>query len=224
MPPLPNVPKTLKYVVSWAIDGDTMGQTVHYFNYTGAAPTAANLSSAANGFVSDGSTDFAALCNTHVGMQNCTITDLTSPTSPQATAGTPWVGTRTGGQLSPGTAVLVAHSISRRYRGGKPRTYLPFGTSTDITTAGLWATALQTATDSAWGAWIASQVGRLNAFTAGAALCNVSYYHGFTVVTNPMTGRSRNVPTVRAVPIVDEVTGHTTSIVIASQRRRNRDA
>jgi hypothetical protein len=50
---------------------------------------------------------------------------------------------------------------------------------------------------------------------------NVSYYNGFTVVTNPTTGRARNVPTLRGTPVVDTVTGIVARVQVGSQRRRN---
>jgi hypothetical protein len=53
------------------------------------------------------------------------------------------------------------------------------------------------------------------------ALSAVSYFLGFTVVTNPVTHRARNVPTARAVPLVEPVTSVVGSAKVASQRRRN---
>jgi len=224
MPALPNVNKVLRAVINWQVDGDTMGATVHHWRYTGSQPSASDDVAIAAEIVAEGDSAFGGLCNAHVGMNTCTVTDLTSDTAPEGTGGTPWLGTRTGGQLSPGTAVVVRHAIGRRYRGGHPRSYLPLGTSTDLQTSGLWTTAFQSAVDSAWGTFNSVVVGAINSITAGAELVNVSYYKGFTVVTSPTTGRARNVPTVRATPVVDTVTGHTVALNIGSQRRRNRDA
>jgi hypothetical protein len=224
MPALPNVANVLRVNLHWTVDADTMGQTVHYFRYSGGAPSGADCASLAITTTAIASAAFQALCNTHVGVNATTVTDLTSSSGGQGEGGTPWVGTRSGGQLSPGTAAVVRHSIARRYRGGKPRSYLPTGTSTDVATTGLWATAFQTAMDTGWGTF----TGDMSTISAGStnvgAIVNISYYHGFTVVISPTTGRSRNVPTLRAVPLVDTITAHSTAIAIGSQRRRNRDA
>lgn len=223
MPALPVVPQVLKFRINWGVDGDTLAETIHYFHYTGGPPSPANCATMAATAVSAGDSQFAAYCATTTGMNNCEVTDLTSATSSQGVGGSPWVGTEGSERLSPGTAVLVNHLISRRYRGGKPRSYLPLGTASDVDTTGLWKSASAGNFETQWGAWVA-------AIKAGGAGCvidnivNVSYYHGFTVVTSPTTGRSRNVPTLRAAPLVDVINGHTVPLQIASQRRRNRDA
>jgi hypothetical protein len=220
---LPAVPNVLKVNAHWGIEGDLLGQTIHYFRYTGGPPSPANCATMADAFVTDFAIEFAALCSNFVGMLEAVVTDLSSDTASQGAGGTPWVGTRGTELTPPGAAVVVAHTIGRRYRGGKPRTYLPAGVSSDIATTGLWTTGFVAAVDAAWGAAIAGFL------TAGAGctldnIVNVSYYKGFTVVTSPTTGRSRNVPTKRASPVVDNILGHITNRQIGSQRRRNKDA
>ncbi len=51
---------------------------------------------------------------------------------------------------------------------------------------------------------------------------NVSYYEGFKVVTDPLTGRSRNVSQLRPEgPAVDRITSFSINPKLGSQRRRN---
>ncbi|MGO9750265.1 MAG: hypothetical protein ACLP8S_05560 [Solirubrobacteraceae bacterium] len=51
---------------------------------------------------------------------------------------------------------------------------------------------------------------------------NVSYYEGFQVVTDPLTGRSRNVSQLRSEgPVVDRITGFSINPKLGSQRGRN---
>lgn len=224
MPALPNVPQVVKCNLFWKVYGDAAAQTVLYFTYTGGAPSAANCSSTASGIVSAAETHFQSLtATTVVGMDEAMITDLSSATGGQGTGGTPWVGSRSGSPLPPATAVLVNHQINRRYRGGKPRSYLPLGTSADTASTGEWSSGFVSSVDTAWGAFI-SDVLALSAGISFTQFSNVSYYSGFTVVTNPTTGRARNVAKVRTVPIVDHVVSHTTNIKISSQRRRNRNS
>jgi hypothetical protein len=223
MPALPVVPNVIKVNVQWTDEGDPMAQTIHYFRYSGGPPSSANCASMAAAMVGYGSIDVAPVCLGSVGMNSAEVTDLASATGGQGTSGTPWLGTLTGTRHAPGSSYLVLHKIGRRYRGGKPRTYWPVGKAEDITAAGLWSSASAANVSAAWGSWVA------DVLTTGVGctltqIVNVSYFKGFTVVTNPMTGRARNVPTVRASPVVDNILSHTVDQKIGSQRRRNQNA
>jgi len=55
-----------------------------------------------------------------------------------------------------------------------------------------------------------------------ASQVNVSYYEGFKVVTDPRTGRSRNVSLVRPEgTAIDAITGFSSNPKLGSQRLRN---
>jgi hypothetical protein len=223
MPALPDPPSpVIKLNVHWGVEGDISAQTVHYVGFTGAA-SAGDLATMAIEVVFAGDAEFNALASNYDGMLACVARDITTDMGAEATAGTPWVGTRGTELLPPSAAALVNHSISRHYRGGRPRTYLPLGVSSDVATTGFWSTGFVDAVDSAWGVWVSAfthtSFGSINV----GSLLNVSYYKGFTPFTEP-SGRVRNRPNLRAVPVLDDITGHTTSRVIGSQRRRNRDA
>lgn len=224
MPPLPSPGNVLKLNVNWAIDGDSMGQTVHFFKYTGSAANPADLSSFAASAVAQGDSQFGTLCGNTVGMLAATVRDLASSMGLEVNAGTPWVGTAGTALLAPGSAMVVSHSIGRHYRGGHPRTYLPIGVSGDVATTGLWTTGFTATADTAWGNWVLSiaesAYGALNV----GQICNVSYFGPPNRMITGSTGRVRTVSTMRAVPIVDDITGHVARRVIGSQRRRNRDA
>jgi hypothetical protein len=95
------------------------------------------------------------------------------------------------------------------------------GTPSDSSQPGQWNNAFVTAV----------QTGVTNFFTAvlgagwtGAGTLthvNVSYYSGFHVVTDPLTGRARNVPLVRVSPVIDTVTTIVARASFGEQRRRN---
>jgi len=224
MPALPNVPGVLKYVMDFQTEGDLKSQVVHHFSYTGGPPSGANLVTMANSAIAAANSDFLSVMSDSVLNNGCTITDLTSATANQGvgtTAGS--AGTRGTALVSPGTAMVVSHTIARRYRGGHPRTYYPWGVAGDIQTSGVWASAFVTASATAFSSWLTAVLASGAGCTL-AQLVNVSYYAGFQVVTNPITGRSRNVPRVRVSPVVDTVTGSVGRSKIGSQRRRNKDA
>lgn len=222
MSTLPVVPNVIKVSLNWNIEADPMGMTVHHFSYTGGPPSAANCATMASSITASAQSAFASVTSTHVGVQSARVTDLSSMSGGDATAGTPWLGTRTGGLLPPGVAAVIAHSIARRYRGGKPRSYMPFGVATDPATTGFWLSASVTAFDNAWGAWVSDVEGN-GAGCVITNLVNVSYYSGYTLGPAGPGGYRKKIPTPRAVPIVDPVLGHTTSVLFGSQRRRNRN-
>jgi len=224
MPALPDVPNVLKVTINWHVEADALAQTIHYFRWSGAA-SAADLSTFANDVVSQGSTAFQALCSDQVGMTAATARDLTSSMGNEATAGTPWNGTRGAVILPPAAAVVVSHSIARHYRGGHPRTYLPLGEGGDVTNGGLWTSALTAAADAAWGSYVAALIsGSPYGSLTISQLVNVSFFGPPNRIITGSTGRVRTVSTVRAVPLIDTITGHVTRSNIGSQRRRNRDA
>ncbi len=223
MPALPSPGSVVKCILDWGVEGDTLAQTVHYFEYSGGPPLASTCSAIATAAVSNGLTEYQALANDSTGILSATVRDLSSAMGAEATAGTPWVGTRGTALTPPSAAAVVSHSISRHYRGGHPRTYLPLGVAGDIATTGLWASAFTAAVDSAWGSWVAAMLGAYSGTTL-SQLVNVSYYGPPNRIITGSTGRVRTVSTVRTVPLVDVITGHVTRKNIGSQRRRNRDA
>jgi hypothetical protein len=224
MPALPNVPAVLKVRLNWTVDGDAHAETIHHLSYTGGPPTSANAVTMANSILASTGTAFAALMQDMVAVAACQITDLSTMTAAQGlSTGAAVVGTRGTTMLAPGSAALVNHTVNRRYRGGKPRNYFPFGISSDVATTGLWAAAFVTAVNTAVNTWKAAVLGD-GAGCVLANFVNVSYYNGFTAVENTITGRWRNVPKPRTNATVDIITGSTCAGHIGSQRRRNREA
>lgn len=223
MPPLPSPGKVLKSRLHFTVEGDTLAQVIQYWTYTGTCNNQTDLDSFTDAISTAVLNRFAPLMETSVTYTENETMDLSSNTGLTSIDSNAAVGSRSGTRLAPGTAALVNHGISRRYRGGKPRSYFPFGVSADIQTSGTWASAFATAVSSAVVGYIGDVVGSYSAFTV-VSLANVSYYEGSTVVISPTTGRARNVPTRRATPIVDDIVSSVCSQTIGSQRRRNRDA
>jgi len=220
MPTLPDVPQTLRCTFQWEISGDTAAIDRLFYTYTGGPPSAADCNTLASGLYTN---LIGALGNQFVGdvlLLGVEVVDLTTPTSFSGAHAASTPGTRPGGALGAGTAVLMNLHITRRYRGGKPRTYWPFFADTDLLTEQLWqggSTATLLADLNTWNT-------NNKALTAGTTalqnLVNVSYYHGFTAVVNPITGRTRDVPTPRAIALIDVVNSLSVNPNVASQRRR----
>jgi hypothetical protein len=222
VPPLPSAPNVLKVTLKWSYSADADVLSRFYLLYAGAAPTSAGLATMGTAIGTAYSSDLASFANTDVTLDDVSIEDLTSPTSAAATVAAVVAGTRTGDTLSAGTAVLVNYTIKRRYRGGKPRAYLPFFSASDLGAATAWAGGSVTGLETAWTTFMAAVFAAAPAGTSISAQVNVSYYDGFTLVTSPTTGRGRNVAKLRAGgPVIDTVTATAVNIKPASQRRRN---
>lgn len=190
-----------------------------YLSYSGSAPTGANCITLA--------TDIAAAWATHIAPNVLTSFSLTevdvldvatdSGLSGQWNGDNP--GTNGGTAVPAQVAMNVEFDIARRYRGGKPRMFLPPGAIGDTVDAGHWSTSFIDATNAAMAAFIA-EIAALSVGAMGVlAHVNLSYYQGFTNVTNS-SGRTRAAPKYRDAALLDTVTGYAAKAMLGSQKRR----
>lgn len=221
MPALPVVPDVLKVTLSVGNDVD-VNKTLNilHFGYSTAAPDStacATLAAAIEGYWS---TNCKSLLTSSSALDEVKVTDLSSDSGGVGTWTGSTTGTRAGQINSAQLAFLVQMLIATRYRGGKPKTFLPFGVAPDLTNQGAWGGSFITAVTDGWNAFIAAILADTSAVTFTNQVC-VSYYGPPNVViTNPVTGRARTVSTVRAVPKVYPITGYTYQTEVATQRRR----
>jgi hypothetical protein len=220
MPPLPDVPKVIKTALIFTDGINVDIVTRFYLEYSGAAPGSDDLDTYAQAVKDEFETDLLGDLNENLALIRVECIDLSTTSSAEGS----WVGSLPGTATDPPNAVSVAlvssYEIARRYRGGHPRGYWPLGQSTNLATPQTW--------DSGFVATIHTQLSafftgiRAAVWTGGGSLVhvNVSYFEGFTVVTDPVTGRARNVPTVRGTPLIDTVTSRIERIRIGTQRRR----
>ncbi len=220
MPALPDVAKVLKVAVIWSDGINTDIVTRFYLQYTGAAPSAAELNTFCIAVKDQVVTNFNFAINAAYTLGRVHAIDLSSPSGAEGnwSGGVPGTGTLT--PLGADMAVVISYEISRRYRGGHPRGYWPFGQSGDLEDPQRWSTDLTTAVQTNVLLFFPALAAAV--WSGGGTLqqVNVSYFLGFTVVTNPTTHRARNVPTVRATPVVDAVTSYVTRTHVGTQRRR----
>lgn len=220
MPPLPNVPNVMKIRLIWGVNAPVNVGTNLYWSYTGGPPAAADCTSIAGQVQAAVVSDLVSLLSQNFSLQEVICTDLSSPTGATGLNATGHLGTRVGANVPISSCVLLDHLINRRYRGGKPRSYLPFGVDADLNNQRTWAAALATSVNAGWASFVTAVNAANSGTTVMAAHVNVSYHKGFTVVTSPTTGRARNVPTLRATPVVDTITASTMNLKIGTQRRR----
>ena len=222
MPPLCPYPNVLKVRTRFTVASDIdVGTTVH-FTYTGPAPTDAQMTTLATAIYGAAVTHLVPVLGSDRHLSGVQVTDLTSPTSGYGEHIADTDGSRAGTPLPAQTCALLNVSIARRYRGGKPRGYWPFGTSLDLpTSGGAWGSTALSDFNTAIGDYLNAIV----ALPAGAAtivaFCSISYYEGFTTPPVPPGHRAKNPPTPRAVAIAPDV-ALTFSInpKPATQRRR----
>lgn len=219
MPALPPVANCLKYDVHFSAGLDTRAMSRLHFTYTGSAPSGADCVSLAGSARAAWNTNIKSLCSVNNELIFVTVTDIASNTGAAGTDTTAVPGTRAGSNLQGATAALFNHTISRRYRGGKPRTYLPLGVAGDTVGAGAWQSAFQTAANTGIAAFIAAIKASSSGSTVISNFVSVSYYSGFTNKTGP-TGRSKARSTPRATPLVDVINGSVLNPIPGTQRRR----
>jgi hypothetical protein len=190
-------------------------------HYTGADATSGDINSVLQAVTTSASIRFPSVLNAARKLAAVRVTDLTKKTAPVAEDTTGWAGTRIGTPLPLNCAVHLHFKILRRYRGGKPRISLPFLDEPDTTDGRNWnATPLNDA-----GVAFTSHMVELKSAHGNITIdqqVSVGYYHDFTVKVDPVTQRATNVPTLLAVPNVDNVVQIVPKQIMGSSRRRLR--
>lgn len=219
MPALPNVPAVIRNILRFTVSNDGQALIRFFLKYSGTPPSNAQLATFAAGLATAYNSDLVPQAGEGVILESVTSTDLTSSTSGEGTAAAGYDGTRGPSNLPASTCALESLEVDRRYRGGHPRIYWPFGIDSDLADAQHWETAFIDGLATALGSFYTT-VGGLT-WTGGTIVdqVNVSFYDGFTVHTG-VTGRARNVPTPRGSAVIDPVVSSLVRQGIAEQRRR----
>jgi hypothetical protein len=221
LPALPSVPGVLRVHWDWQLDEDLHAGTRLDFSYTGGPPSNTDCHNFAVAIVSESATHLIPLLCASYILNSVDVTDLSSPSGGFGSAISGASGTRSGDVMTVATCVLANYQIPRRYRGGKPRSYWPFGTNTDQADNRKWTSGAISAFLSGIDAQITAMLALTTGTTDFVAHVNVSYYEGFTSVLNPVTGRTKDVAKLRSGgPVVDLVTGASVNAIIGTQRRR----
>jgi hypothetical protein len=190
-----------------------------FISYAGAAPTAGNCATIAADVAAAWLTHLAPVIGSEATLTEVDVLDIAtySGTSGQ------WNGSNDGGMgagpVPQQVATNVEFGISRRYRGGKPRMFLPPGDTSAQATPARWSATFVGNVNTGVAAFF-SAVEAISVGAVGALQhVNVSYYAGFTNHINT-SGRERAVPTYRSSALVEPVVGYSAKVVMGSQRRR----
>jgi len=221
VPPLPSAGQVVRAQLKWSDAADVNVSNTLYFGYSGSGPNAADCHDFMLAFVN--------ALGTHNGLWTASTmllggecTDLSTESGAQGIVNLSYDGDLAGTDLAGGTCLVASYLISRRYRGGKPRNYFPWGSSSSLASRQAWAGDFTTSCASAINASVAAVVGNTYGGMTITNHVNVSYYAGSRVVISPTTGRAKNVSILRASPLVNPITGVAILASPGSQRRRNR--
>lgn len=221
MPPLPPAGQVLRIGLQFTGESKTFGSRF-FISYSGGTPTAADCGAIATEVSTAWGSDFASLLSNNYALTAVSVEDLSSASGATGEWSGNVAGTRSGTNVPMNMTVTVDFTLARRYRGGKPKIFLPLGIAADQQSETSWTSALATSSGTAWSNFVNAIIATSGVSVSLGQHVNVSYYSGFTVVTSPTTGRSRNVPKLRSSPLVADITGHTGRTQMGTQRRRLR--
>lgn len=219
MPARPPVANVIEIDFLHTSDQDTTLFNRFFFSYTGSAPTAAQMATLVTNSLNHWATNVQKYQSNEWVLTSGKGIDLTSSTGAEAIIPSGVAGTAVAASSAYGSAMVISHKISRRYRGGHPRTYLG-GFPYDQITDGRWSSAEIANITTGFAAFITAMLAESWSGGSIVAEVNVSYYQGFTNHTYP-SGRVRPIPNLRPTPVVDVITAFLVHNAVASQRRRN---
>jgi hypothetical protein len=192
-----------------------------FLSYSGSAPTGANCTTLAGDVETAWLADLAPLIDIDFALTEVDVLDLSSDTGASGYWQGSEYGTRSGDILTANTATNVEYNIARRYRGGKPRMYLPPGTIDDLQDNRSYTSDFTDAVHDGVAAFFAALAGLSIGAMGTLAHVNISFYHGVYTTSPPWRGPGyKYPPKYRDSPLIDAVTGYAPKTQVGSQRRR----
>lgn len=221
MPALPSVANIIRSGFLFGQPaGEALGKVALHFAFTGGPPSAAQLIDIGNQFMNATDAHLKSLTPNAIHWQSATLTDLTSSTSATGESTHASIaGTRGASSVATPLCVMTNYLVSRRYRGGHPKSFWPFGVVGDLGDYNHWDNTLIADVDAGVPAFITACLAASSGGVAISDWVQVSYFHGFTPFTEP-SGRVRNIPNVRATPLVDPLAYAFASSIFGVQKRR----
>jgi hypothetical protein len=220
--PLPDAAGVVKVTLFFTISGKQDILTRFFIHYDGTAPSNSDLNTFCGSIRTQFGTNLKSLLSAAYTLAQVQAVDLSSVTGAIGIDSTQVAGTRAGSVIPASASVVTSYTFARRYRGGHSRAYWPFGVQADMATSDVWGSTFQSSVKTGVDAFFSGVLGAGWSGAGSMTHVNVSYFHGSHVVVNPVTGRARNVPDLRATPLKDTITSVAVKLPIGSQRRRLR--
>jgi len=222
MPARPPVPGVIRTALHWQVGLDNAAETISYWAYTGPAPTGLQLIAMATEFNALQVAEWPIYLSPGVIYLGIDIADLSSLLGEAGGAGAAVVGTRATTPNAADVCALLNYTIARHYRGGKPRSYLPWLTNEDRSDENHWTSGAVTDVETGWSTVQAAMAAAApSAAIAVSGQVNVSYLGPPNAYKGVAPGRITTHSTPRAAPIVDLLPSFRCNPILGSQRRRN---
>lgn len=202
LPPVVGVGRT---TLQWAYGTDSNVATTLHWQMGSPVWTQADATTVAGAVMAAWVANLLAWQPSGATLQSVTALSLNTLAEQPGVAAASHVGTLSGYTLPADTCVLVNHKIARRYRGGRPRNYLPLGISTHLADPQHWDSVHLADYQSAWNAFVTACTSGGTGAAAMEHLVNVSYYQA---------------KVLRPTPVVDSVLASVVNPIPGSQRRR----
>jgi hypothetical protein len=216
--PLPDVPCVRVRLIGEDPNANDWGVRF-YLSYSGSAPSGANCTTLAGDIATAWGAHLNSLLSANALFNEVDVLDIATDSGFSGQAAPATAGGRSGTSLPAQVAANIEYGIARRYRGGKPRSYFPFGVDADMANVAQWTTDFvdeeTTDIEAFFTAVEALSVGSMGTLKH----VNLSYYKGYTNVEIPGQ-RARAIPTYRATALHDDITGYFPKRELSSQRRR----
>ena len=187
--------------------------------YSGGAPSTSDLATLAGNVSADWDAQLKPFLSANALLYSVVCIDLANTSTPEGSIFPAIAGTRAGNSVPNSICAVLGFSIDRRYRGARPKVFLPFGTESDQSSSTTWLTAFVEDLKTAWDTFQGLITTTIVSATVLGAPVGVSYYEG--KIPNPNPGaRMRFLPAPRAVPAIYAVTATAVLPRFGSQRRR----
>lgn len=190
-----------------------------YLSYSGSAPSGANCTTLATDIATAAEGHLVQIINTSYTLEEVDVLDIATDSGLSGQWTGSYAGARSGTAVPAQCTTNIEFGIARRYRGGKPRCFLPGPVEADFETLSTWTSGFVGDVSTYFDAFMADVVGSSVGSMGTLTHVNLSYYKGFTNNMNP-SGRERAIPTYRATALHDNVTSYIPKVVTGSQKRR----
>ena len=204
MPALPSVPGVIKSVLKF-VDGagNNMANILHW-GFTGA-DTLTLLTNLGIAIGDKWVADMLPVQSNSYTFDGIEMVDLSSDTAPSTEIIVSEPGGLSGAPLPASAAMVIGHDISRRYRGGHPRTYLGGMVQSYLENNTDWVEGDYTGIAADFADFISDVITAAPSGLGTVSAVNVSYYTDHAL---------------RAVPVVDPINSYIGHPRVCSQRRR----
>lgn len=218
--PLPDTPCVRARCI-WNEGTPGEGSIRFYIGYSGSAPSGANCVTLAGDIADAWNSHLVPLMPDYFTLNEVDVLDIATDSGASGQVEVTHAGDRGGTVIPDQCALNIEYGIARRYRGGKPRSFLPPGVAEDTETASTWTSSYLSEAASGieefFSAFLGDTVGSMGTLTH----LNLSYYKGKATSSPPWRGPGfKYPPAYRATALSDPITGYFPKTVIGSQKRR----